>query len=254
VSVGNLIVGGSGKSPMVLELASRVENSAIILRGYKRKSKGVQVVSKDGGLLISLKEAGDEAFMLGGLHKSGFVIVAEDRFEGVKKAHELGCALAFLDDGFRHKIEKFDVILEPFLKPYFNFTLPSGAYRLPPSLKKHASFVLKEGVDFKRVVTLHNETPRMLLLSAIANPSRLEAYLPKEGVVDRIFLSDHSEFDFDKIREYFKKIEATSLLVTRKDAVKLEGIGLPLSFLELEIEIVNEEFETSLKSFLHQLD
>lgn len=252
--MGNLIVGGSGKSPMVLELASRVENSAIILRGYKRESKGVKIVSKDGEYLVSLKEAGDEAFMLGGLHKSGYVIVAEDRFEGIKKAHELGAKVAFLDDGFRHKIEKYDILLEPFEKPYFNFILPSGAYRLPPFIKKHSSFVLKEGVDFKRVVTLQEETPRMLLLTAIANPSRLECYLPENNIIDRIYLSDHSEFDFDRIREHFKKVDATSLLVTRKDAVKIEGVGLPLSFLELEIEIVNQKFEISLKSFLHQLD
>ncbi|MFP4486196.1 MAG: tetraacyldisaccharide 4'-kinase [Campylobacterales bacterium] len=254
ISIGNLIVGGSGKSPMALKIASMAENSALILRGYARESKGVVVVSKNGELLESLQRVGDEAYMLACEHKAGCVIVAENRLEGVKKAHKMGAKVAILDDGFRHKIEKLNILLEPQVKPCFKLVLPSGAYRVPPFLRKKADFILQDGVDYKRVVTIKNKTDKMLLLTAIANPARLDKFLPHEYIVGRLYYNDHSRFEFEEIRSGFDKAEATSLLVTKKDLVKLGKIGLPISVMNLDIEIVNSEFESSLKSFLHQID
>lgn len=75
----------------------------------------------------------------------------------------------------------------------------------------------------------------MLLLTAIANPSRLNAHLP--DVVGKIILKDHSYFDKSKILEEYARLNATSLLVTQKDATKLEEFGLPLSILHLEMQI-----------------
>ena len=51
ISVGNLVLGGSGKSPFVIEIAKDYPDSCIILRGYGRKSKGLQIVSKKGEIL-----------------------------------------------------------------------------------------------------------------------------------------------------------------------------------------------------------
>ena len=61
VSIGNLIVGGSGKTPLTVALAKRYSNPAIVLRGYGRKSKGMHVVSDGNKVLCDVSSSGDEA-------------------------------------------------------------------------------------------------------------------------------------------------------------------------------------------------
>jgi tetraacyldisaccharide 4'-kinase len=61
ISIGNIIVGGSGKTPFTIALANKLENVAVVLRGYGRKSKGCIVVSKNGEILENVKVSGDEA-------------------------------------------------------------------------------------------------------------------------------------------------------------------------------------------------
>ncbi|MDY0117003.1 MAG: tetraacyldisaccharide 4'-kinase, partial [Sulfurimonadaceae bacterium] len=63
VSVGNLTVGGSGKTPLVTALAGHYENSAIVLRGYGRKTKGLCVVKDQTSIVCNVSESGDEAMM-----------------------------------------------------------------------------------------------------------------------------------------------------------------------------------------------
>ena len=87
----------------------------------------------------------------------------------------------------------------------------------------------------------------MLLLTAIANPSRLDEYLP--DVVGKITLKDHSYFDKAKILEEYARLKATSLLVTQKDVPKLETFGLPLSVLQLEIVII-PEVKQSIREYI----
>ena len=62
ISVGNLTLGGSGKTPLTINLTQRYEKCAIILRGYKRDSSGLIVVSLWGECTCSVKTAGDEAY------------------------------------------------------------------------------------------------------------------------------------------------------------------------------------------------
>lgn len=239
ISVGNLTVGGSGKSPFVLEIAKLYKNPAIILRGYGRKSKGVQVVSKNGEILTPIESSGDEAMMNAKLLKKGFVIVAEDRMEGIKKASVLGANIALLDDGFRHKIEKTDILLWAKELPYFKRCLPSGAYRLPCFMKKYADFNLKEGIDYKRVVEIEDKTSKFLFVTAIANPSRIEEFLPKT-VVAKEYFADHAEFDKAYLANLLQKSGAQKILTTSKDIVKMEGFGLPIEEMKLRLEIVGD--------------
>lgn len=235
ISVGNLIVGGSGKTPFIIEIAKSYSHSAIISRGYKRKSKGLVVVSHNGEILCTQPQAGDEAYLLAKSLPNASVIVSKDRKQAIYKAKELGAKYIFLDDGFRFHFKKLNIVLQPKLQPYFPFLLPSGMYREMPYLYKYADLLVREGEEYTREVFVENPTPRMLLLTAIANPSRLDEFLP--SVVGKITLQDHSTFDAPTLQQYMQQYNATSLLVTSKDEVKLENMGFPLSVLRLRLHI-----------------
>jgi len=81
----------------------------------------------------------------------------------------------------------------------------------------------------------------MLLVTAISNPHRLDKYLP-EGVVSKVYLNDHAYFDEEELGKEMQKHDAKTLLVTQKDAVKMEGFKLPLSLMKLELEVEDEIF------------
>lgn len=232
--MGNLIVGGSGKTPFLCEIAKDFESVAVISRGYKRKSKGLIIVSKNGKICATQEQSGDEAYLIALTLKNASVIVSKDRVAGILEAQKLGANAIFLDDGFRFNFKKLSIVLSPKLEPFFKLPLPSGIYRENPFAK--GDLMLKEGVDYTREVGVENASARMLLLTAIANPSRLDEFLPK-GVIGKILLKDHAVFDLDAIRAEFRRTGATSLLVTRKDFVKLQQCDLPISILSLKIHI-----------------
>ena len=242
VSVGNLLVGGSGKTPTVIALASRYPDAAVVSRGYGRKSRGLRVVSEGGVLRCDVEESGDEAMLMARSLSEASVIVSEDRSAGIEKAIELGAKIVFLDDGFnRVEIEKFEILLEPASVPNRR-VMPAGPFREFPSTASQADLLLKEGRDFRRIVKVEHPTEAMLLATSIARPERLEPWLPA-GVVGRVALSDHAWFDEEQLRRQMERCGARSLLVTEKDAVKMEGFKLPLSLLRLELEFSSALFD-----------
>ncbi|PDW36895.1 tetraacyldisaccharide 4'-kinase [Helicobacter pylori] len=236
ISIGNLIAGGSGKTPFILEIAPRYQEVAVVSRGYQRNSKGLVVVSIKGNILVPQKTAGDEAYLLALNLKQASVIVSEKRELGVLKALELGSKIVFLDDGFRFNFNQFNALLKPKVPPYYPFCLPSGLYRESIESYKEAHLVITEDKDYKRITSISRPTKRMLLVTAIANPSRLDAFLPKE-VVKKLYFRDHAPFDLELLEKEFYQNNATSLLVTSKDLVKLQDCNLPLSVLDLKLEI-----------------
>ncbi|WP_027326839.1 tetraacyldisaccharide 4'-kinase [Helicobacter pametensis] len=237
VSVGNLVVGGSGKTPFIIEIARLYPHKkiAVVSRGYKRTSKGLIIVSQEGKILCSQEEAGDEPYLIAKSLPYVSVIVSKRRKEAILKAKEMGCDAVFLDDGFRFSFKKLNIVLKPKLEPYYPFCLPSGMYREWRGSYGEADVIVQEGVDYTREVSIRDESERMLLLTAIANPSRLDEFLP--SVVGKVYYADHARFDLSELRAKMQEFNATSLLVTSKDLVKLEGSGIPLSVLELRLQI-----------------
>ncbi|PDW65269.1 tetraacyldisaccharide 4'-kinase [Helicobacter pylori] len=236
ISIGNLIAGGSGKTPFILEIAPRYQEVAVVSRGYQRDSKGLVVVSIKGNILVPQKTAGDEAYLLALNLKQASVIVSEKRELGVLKALELGAKIVFLDDGFRFNFNQFNALLKPKVPPYYPFCLPSGLYRENIESYKEAHLIITEDKDYQRITSISHPTKRMLLVTAIANPSRLDAFLTKE-VVKKLYFRDHAPFDLELLEKEFYQNNATSLLVTPKDLVKLQDCKLPLSVLDLKLEI-----------------
>ena len=151
-------------------------------------------------------------------------------------AKVLGAKIVRFDDGFRHRsIAKFDILIRPTPEPPNDRLLPAGCYRLPKRAYDLADFVAIEGVDFCRATSLTNPTDRMVLVTAISRPERLDPFLPP--VLARYAYPDHSFFDTRELAAIVQRHNATSLLVTRKDAVKLDGCNLPLTILEQSITL-----------------
>ncbi len=239
VSVGNLTVGGSGKTPLTSALALRYEKVAIVLRGYGRNSKGLHVVKDFKNILCDVDVSGDEAMIYAHKLPDAIVIVSEDRKKAILKAKEMGAELIFLDDAYsKHDIKKLDLLIE--VKSKNTSCLPSGPFRERLWNSKKA-FVLEDGLDFRRVVELKNKSDRMSLVTAIARPNRLNQFLPE--VVSKNYFEDHHFFTKEELQEVLKKDNADSILLTYKDFVKVESFGLPLSLLDLHVEVQERVFE-----------
>lgn len=133
VSVGNLTVGGTGKTPLTLWLARRMSGRgyrvAIVLRGYRGNTKTATLVSRGEGLLASIDAVGDEAAMLAKCF-AGHVITARRRLDGAVLAHTCGCDLVLLDDGFQHRalFRDFDLVV---VSSRQGGLLPAGPMREP---------------------------------------------------------------------------------------------------------------------------
>lgn len=236
ISVGNLQVGGSGKTPFVIALASLCEDVCIISRGYGRKSSGLVEVSYKGKILVDVTQSGDEPMLMAQALPHASVIVSEERIIAIELAMREGAKLIILDDGFnRVDIEKFEILLEPKCMPNV-LPFPAGPLREFAFTKHYANCIVKEEKDFKRVISFENLCEKMLFVTAISNPKRLDKYLPV-GVVGKIYLDDHSYFDENFLRNALLSHDAKSLLVTQKDAVKMQGFKLPLSLMKLRLEI-----------------
>ena len=251
ISIGNIIIGGSGKTPVTIKLASKYEDVCVILRGYGRASKGLYVVSLNGKILEDVKISGDEAMLLANSLNKATIIVSEDRIKAILKARELGCKIIFLDDGFsKYQIAKFNILLRPKDEPTNIFCLPSGGYREPKGFYAQADIELLEGSDFKRVITIKKDDiecklpSKTVLITAISKPKRLLEYLPKD--IQMISFPDHYDFTSEDIKDIQEKYKDHSFVTTGKDFVKLEKFKFKnLYLMDLDIKI-NEKIDFSL--------
>ncbi|TLS71868.1 tetraacyldisaccharide 4'-kinase [Aliarcobacter thereius] len=266
ISVGNLIVGGSGKTPITIKLASNYKNVFIILRGYGRESKGFFLVSQNGNILVDVKTSGDEAMLLAKSLKNASVIVSEDRVLGINKAKELGAKIIFLDDAFsKYSIKKFDILLKAKNEPENSFCIPSGAYREPKYFYNKADLILKEGIDFKRVVTIKNalnnssleSNSKTLLLTAISKPKRLFEFLEKDTKM--ISFADHHNFTKDELINILEDNRAYKIITTLKDFVKIKEFDKELDLsvfylMHLDIVFTNESTFNTINSYIREFE
>jgi tetraacyldisaccharide 4'-kinase len=230
VSVGNLSVGGTGKTPLVGWIASRLieagERPAILSRGYGRSDPddGVTVVSDGVRLRADLARAGDEPLMLARALPKCRVLVCADRYLAGRVAElHLGATVHLLDDGFQHFGLARDVdllVIDPadFARP---MTLPKGRLREPAETASVADALIVAGDANARVEMsdrlgvehafslirqvggaveetargLQPITPpaRVVVLSGIARPARFEEEAKTAGydIAASIAFADH---------------------------------------------------------------
>jgi tetraacyldisaccharide 4'-kinase len=145
LSVGNLSMGGTGKTPHVMHLAKWLAGEglrvAILSRGYGREGRGVEWVSDGTGRIASAREGGDEPVLLARSLPGVPVVVAASRAEGGREAlTRVPVDVFLLDDGFSHLSlgRDFDLLLVDCGSGLGNrMTVPLGGLREPPS---HARF------------------------------------------------------------------------------------------------------------------
>jgi len=257
ISIGNIIVGGSGKTPLTIKLAKNYKDVAVILRGYGRKSKGLFVVSKKGKIITDTNTSGDEAMLLAKSLPNATIIVSEDRKKAILKAKELNCKLIFLDDGFsKYDINKFDILIRPKDEPTNLLCLPSGGYREPKMAYSLANLELQEGIDFKRVVTIYkdnkiiNKLPsKLILLTAISKPKRVLEFLPENTKM--IAFEDHHNFTDNEINDIKLNYKDYSFISTEKDFVKLQNFNFDDIYLaKLDLEFINKDKLSSLDKYI----
>jgi tetraacyldisaccharide 4'-kinase len=166
ISIGNLTVGGTGKTPIVEKFARALQDGgrrvAILSRGYKSvpqpaptmKRFGIfkqkiggppRIVSDGKSLLLDSLTAGDEPYMLANNLKDVIVLVDKDRVKaGLYAIKELGADTLLLDDGLQylHLKHRLDIVLIDRQAPFGNeYLLPRGTLREPPRNLRRASYI-----------------------------------------------------------------------------------------------------------------
>jgi tetraacyldisaccharide 4'-kinase len=246
ISVGNLSVGGSGKTPFVLLLGTLLQSRAIkfdvLSRGYGRSSRGTRLVDAAG----SLKEFGDEPLLLA-RHLGVPVIVGEDRHEAGSLAEKIfGPQLHLLDDGFQHRAlaRDFDIVLVT-VEDMNDGLLPTGRLREPlASLCRADAVVLANGVEVpsyllegrlvwrvRRGIVAKDIPERPVVFCGIARPRQFFSQLRDAGVVPaaEAVYGDHHAYTAKDVGELLKLREHSGgggFVTTEKDAINL-GRHLP---------------------------
>ena len=272
ISVGNLTVGGTGKTPLVIALAEGLRSegfSPIVLsRGYKRSSGGIVIVSRGHEPLVDAETAGDEPFLIARRARGTAVVVGADRHAaGLAAQRERLGDLFLLDDGFQHRRlhRSVDIVtIDPREWAVGERLLPAGPWREPKSAlrRAHAACVHKsmdapmpslpiptfevethiDGVfDGLTPVAIESlEGKAVTAFAGIAKPERFFAALESIGVPPsrREQFPDHYNFSGRDL----KKLGNATLITTEKDAVRLESRGIT-GFLHLRISAKIPEFD-----------
>jgi tetraacyldisaccharide 4'-kinase len=153
VAIGNLTVGGTGKTPAV-ELAVRTlaaggHRPGVLSRGYGRRGSGIQVVADAASIRLDADEAGDEPFLLARRLPGVPVVVGPNRYEAGRLARErFGVTAIVLDDGFQHRTLRKDleVVMARATAPWGNGRLlPGGPLREPLAALRRAHLVVVTG-------------------------------------------------------------------------------------------------------------
>jgi tetraacyldisaccharide 4'-kinase len=151
IAVGNLTLGGTGKTPMVDHLLTLLQTLgcrvAVVSRGYGGRGFGrVGVVCAGDGPLLSPRQCGDEPYLLARRNPRALVLVAPRRAEGIRHAvEELAADIILLDDGFQHLAvaRDADIVLLDARRPLGNGRLfPAGILREPATSLAEASALI----------------------------------------------------------------------------------------------------------------
>lgn len=268
VSVGNLTVGGTGKTPMVDYLVKWLSGHgrrvAVVSRGYGGQGSGrVGVVCAGKGPLLPPEVCGDEPFLLAQRNPRALVLIAPRRAEGIRLAvGRLAADVILLDDGFQHLAvaRDLDIVLLDARRPFGNgYPLPAGVLREFPTALEQAGVVVLTRSDGSEDPALNLTCPlircrhrlapeavslagdklplaglaglRAAAFAGIADPENFFAALAAQGIelVRTLPLPDHAAYDSDTLALLVDAArDADFLVTTEKDGVKITAAQLPL--------------------------
>ena len=238
ISLGNVTVGGTGKTPTAQHLAREISDMgyrvAILNRGYRAKWRGeVGIVSDGHTLKMDAEKEGDEAFMLAKhLPNVPVLIGAQRAVTGRYAIEHFGAEVAILDDGYQHwQLERdMDILLVDAVNVFGNgYLLPRGTLREPLSHIDRADVCLMTKVD--------QAAP-----GAIAHIWETFRSYNQDGL---ILESIHQPRQFVRLSDWYEDIAAGGVPVTEMEGKKVlavSAIGNPASFeqtlADLGIEMV----------------
>ncbi len=243
IAIGNLTVGGTGKTPVVekfaRELKDQGRNVAILSRGYRSRPKPFgrrvldklllredttppRVVSDGKSLLLDSETAGDEPYMLASNLKDVVVLVDKDRVKsGLFAIEHFGCDTLLLDDGFQYwrlRGRRHDIVLVDCQSPFGNeFLLPRGTLREPPRHLARASTVF---------ITKSDGNTEALR-------ERLKRLNPEAGIIECVHRPLYFEDVFSGKRHGLELIKGLRV-------ASLSGIAFPESFEQSLVKLGGE--------------
>ncbi len=246
VSVGNLSVGGSGKTPFVIALGELLQARGIrfdvLSRGYGRKTREVLVVEPGG----NAADFGDEPLLIARRLRVP-VIVGESRYDAGRVAEQkFQPQLHILDDGFQHRslARDFDIVLMT-ERDFEDRLLPSGRLREPlSSLRRADAIALPQGFSahdpaiekfaqqgkliwrMKRDLVVPAVPIAPIVFCGIARPQQFFAQVRAAGIAPgaEVEFRDHHAYcknDIERLLAMCGKLGAGGFLTTEKDAVNL---------------------------------
>jgi tetraacyldisaccharide 4'-kinase len=278
LAIGNITVGGTGKTPLVEKLAFMLKevgfNPGIITRGYKRTRQGTFCIDRNNDKAM---EVGDEALMLARKTKIPVVVGTRRAFAVVEAMRKCSVDLAILDDGFqvrniRKNVEV--VVVKGGERNKSTDLFPLGPCREPMGRLRDADAILLnnssigpeiadliEGIPtFKmayRPVHLYNvkhnlithynalNGKKVLAFSGLGDNTSFFELLRSLGahVVRELSFQDHHEYSVEDIEKISSFRDVNLIVTTEKDAVKIFEMIVPdnLFYLSIEVNIENEK-------------
>jgi len=272
ISIGNLTLGGTGKTPFAIWLTKALLSSgikpAISIRGYKSQSeKGLLCLDSSGWDKISVERVGDEAYLLAEKLKGIPILVGRDRVRASLKAKDLGAEVLILDDGFQYlRLKKdLEIVLIDAVRSIFKERIfPRGRLREPVSGLKRAELVIFTKAQEQKqqlIFELGKINPNLKIFGMRYRVVNDEQFLGKkifafagigdpnyffqtikcakiESVGERAF-SDHHYYKPEELKEMEKtaqELGAELLLTTEKDEARIKNFKSALPILTLKIE------------------
>jgi tetraacyldisaccharide 4'-kinase len=267
VSVGNLAVGGRGKTPVAAYVARTLlemgEHPAVLSRGYARRDPrdGVVVVRDRDGIRADLPRAGDEPLMLARQLPGVSVLTCPNRYLAGRLAeHHLGATVHVLDDGFQHLQLDRDVdLLIVAREDVSGRTLPAGRLREPLDTLIAADAILAADDDVviepaeaappvfrirRAPASPPPDAAAALAMAGIAEPSRFFDDLRRAGwnLAGTLAFRDHHAYtarDVERVLARAREAGAARIVTTEKDLVRLlrfRPLPIPLAAVPLRLE------------------
>ena len=302
VSIGNITSGGTGKTPVTIEIAkyfiSLGYKVAILSRGYKsvvKNKSDVQLVSDGNDILLDYEFCGDEPYLIAKKVPKAIVLVGKDRYKTGKAALKLGAQVLILDDGYQYLRLKrnVNILMLDTYRPFDNYhLLPYGKLReLPDSVNRATAIILSNsdrkkidditlsrlnkhgkniplykvgykileltGLNTKKTLTISNaKRINFMAVCGIGNPQSFIDLLKRHelNIMTYEFYADHYNYEYNDIKNIItiaEKYKIEDIIVTEKDAIKLEELcqAAPISFWSTKLEVSFDNSEIFDKIF-----
>lgn len=283
ICIGNLSVGGTGKTPMVaylIELLQQEYKIGVISRGYKRKTSGFVKVKTTH----QSEDVGDEPLLLKLKYPYTEVAVGEQRIYAIPRLLSLApdVQTIIMDDGFQHLSVKaqLNILLTTYQNPFWNDKiLPLGSLREPIQAKERADIIIVSNckptiandemlqleqkinptphqkvffsyIQYNTIYALfHNHSipdEQLILITGIANSASIYSHLNSNHNIQHYEYNDHHHYTTQDFEEILAEEKSKNWITTEKDAVKF----LPHKawFEEKQINIWVQPIQIKIKS------